>query len=384
MYKVLCIKHHEYMKIALDISQIVYEGTGVARFTYHLVKTILAQDTGHTWTFFFSSLKLNLNVDIETEIHASKHNLIRWYIPPRLLSTLWNQTLWRDYAPIPGKFDLFISSDWTQPPTKIAKKRATIVHDLAFKKVPETVDPLIITTQSKRLANVVRECQMIWCDSKSTATDLKECYPGIADTIVEVNYPGIVAPKPKATKVFPYIFKPREFFFAVGKIEPRKNLQRLIEAFLKLIQHPSYAHMHLVIAGPRGWDNATQALSHPQIHLLGTVSDEELANLYICARAFVFPSLYEGFGIPPLEAMALGCPVILSHVSSLSEIANADSAYFIDPNSVASITDAMKDLIEKPDLCASLSVAGKINAARFTYEKYLQNMLKSIDAINSH
>ncbi len=368
------------MKIALDISQIVYEGTGVARFTYHLVKTILAKDIGHTWTFFFASLKHNLNADIETEIHASKHNLIRWYIPPRLLSTLWNEFLWRDYAPIPGKFDLFISSDWTQPPTNIAKTRATVVHDLAFKKVPETVDPLIISTQTKRLANVVKECQIIWCDSESTATDLKECYPGVKGT-VEVNYPGIVAPKPKETSVFSYIFKPYEYFFAVGKIEPRKNLQRLIEAFLKLIETPAYTHMHLVIAGPRGWDIATQALSHPQIHLLGTVTDEELANLYQNALAFVFPSLYEGFGIPPLEAMALGCPVILSNVSSLSEIATSDSAYFVDPNSVESIRDAMKQLIEKPNLRASLVREGKKNVARFTCEKYLQNMLESMKGL---
>ena len=371
------------MHIALDISQIVYEGTGVARFTYHLVKTILAQDTEHTWTFFFSSLKHNLNADIEAEIHASKHNLVRWYIPPRLLSTLWNESLWRDYAPIPGKFDLFISSDWTQPPAKIAKIRATVVHDLAFKKVPVTVDPLIISTQTKRLADVVRECQIIWCDSESTATDLNECYPGVKGT-VEVNYPGIVAPKPKETSVFPYIFKPHEYFFAVGKIEPRKNLKRLIEAFLQLIQKPSYTHMHLVIAGPRGWDVATQALSHPQIHLLGTVTDEELANLYQNALTFVFPSLYEGFGIPPLEAMALGCPVILSNVSSLSEIATSASACFVNPNSVVSIRDAMTQMIEKPDLRASLISEGRRNVARFTYEKYLQNMLKSINAINSH
>lgn len=365
------------MKIALDISQIVYEGTGVARFTYHLVKSILAQDTGHEWTFFFSSLKRELNADIVKGIRGSKHNLIRWYIPPRLLSTLWNEPLWRDIAPIPGKFDLFISSDWTQPPTKIAKTRATVVHDVIFRKLPETVDPLIISTQTKRVSRVINECRIIWCDSKSTATDLKAYYPNIKGEVI-VNYPGIVSPKPKETSLFPYIFKPNEYFFAVGKIEPRKNLQKLIESFIDLIAVPEYAHFHLAIAGPRGWDVATQTQSHPQIHLLGTVTDEELANLYQSALAFVFPSLYEGFGIPPLEAMALGCPVILSNVSSLSEIAAPDSAYFVDPNSVASITDAMKQLIEKPDLRASLTAAGKKNATRFTYKKYLQNMLESI------
>jgi len=370
------------MNIALDISQIVYEGTGVARFTYHLVRSILAQDTGHTWTFFFSSLKRELNEDIAQEIRGSKHNLIRWYIPPRLLSALWNEPIWRDHAPIPGKFDLFISSDWTQPPTKIAKIRASVVHDVIFRKLPTTVDPLIISTQAKRLSHVVKECQIIWCDSKSTALDLEEFYSDTKGKVL-VNYPGIVPPNPKDTNVFPYNFKPNEYFFAVGKIEPRKNLQRLIESFIDLISAPNYAHFHLAIAGPRGWDVTTQTQSHPHIHLLGNVSDEELANLYQNACAFVFPSLYEGFGIPPLEAMALGCPVILSSSSSLTEIATSDSVYFVDPYSIESITTAMRDLINNPVLRSSLTTAGKKNVVRFTYEKYLHNMLESIDTCSS-
>lgn len=365
------------MHIALDISQIVYEGTGVARFTYHLVKTILAQDTGHTWTFFFSSLKNELNADIDAEIRARKHSLLRWYIPPRLLSTLWNEQSWRDYAPIPGTYDLFISSDWTQPPAKIAKLRATIVHDLVFRKLPETVDPLIIGTQTKRLSHVQRECQLIWCDSKSTAADLKECYPQVKGAVI-VNYPGVVPPRPAEAHAFPYSFKPHEYFFSVGKIEPRKNLHRLIEAYLEIIQIPQYEHLHLVIAGPRGWDLTTQTMQHPKIHLLGTTSDQELALLYQNALALVFPSLYEGFGIPPLEAMALGCPVILSDVSSLPEIASPESVIFVDPLSTPSIVEAMKAIVSDPVRATSLVAEGKQNAARFTYENYLQNMLESM------
>ncbi|MBP6993707.1 glycosyltransferase family 4 protein [Candidatus Woesebacteria bacterium] len=366
------------MHIGIDISQIVYEGTGVARFTYHLIKEILSKPSLHTWTFFFSSLKNELNADILREIQASDHQLIRWYVPPRLLSVLWNESKWRNHAPIPNKFDLFISSDWTQPPAKIAQHRATVVHDLVFKKLPETVDPLILSTQNKRLAHVVSECDLVWCDSKSTATDLKEFYPDIKGT-VKVNYPGVVAPIMQESKPFPYVFKPQEYFFAVGKIEPRKNLQRLIEAFLEITQLPHYAHYHLVIAGPRGWDVATQALSRPQIHLLGAVSDSELARLYQNALAFVFPSLYEGFGIPPLEAMALECPVILSDVSSLPEIADTTSALFVNPHSVVSIRDAMIRVINDADLRASLIAAGKQNVSRFTYQHYVRNMLESID-----
>lgn len=366
------------MQIGIDISQIVYEGTGVARFTYHLVKKILQKPSAHTWTFFFSSLKNELNEDIHKEITASNHKLVRWYAPPRLLSALWNEPMWRSIAPVPGTFDLFISSDWTQPPSKIARYCATVVHDVVFKKLPETVDPLILSTQSKRLVHVANECNLIWCDSKSTAADLNEFYPTIKGE-VKVNYPGVVAPVLQETKTFPYIFKPQEYFFSVGKIEPRKNLQRLIEAFLEITQIPKYSHYHLVIAGPRGWDVATQALSRPQIHLLGAVSDAELAQLYQNARAFVFPSLYEGFGIPPLEAMSFDCPVVLSNVSSLPEIADVNSALFVDPHSVENIRDAMIRMIDDADMRTSLITAGKRNVMRFTYENYLQNMLESID-----
>lgn len=368
------------MKIALDISQIVYEGTGVARFTYHLVKSILSKETGHSWTFFFSSLKRELNADIEHAIRSSNHGFIRWYAPPRMLSTCWNESIWREYMPIPGKFDVFLSSDWTQPPSKIAKKRATVVHDLIFKKLPDTVDPLIVSTQTKRLSHVVRECGLIWCDSKSTAADLKEYYPNIAGNVV-VNYPGVTISQPIHTNEFSYNFQQNKYFFAVGKIEPRKNLQRLVHAFLALVNIPAYAQYHLVIAGPRGWDVATQSLEHPQIHLLGQVTDDELAQLYQNATAFVFPSLYEGFGIPPLEAMSLGCPVIMSNASSLPEIAPPEAALFIDPTSEKSITTAMKQIVDTPHLRKSLIAHGKTNASCFTYDKYLQNMLESVKGI---
>lgn len=368
------------MHIAIDISQIVYEGTGVARFTYHLAKQILEKDTGHEWTFFFSSLKNKLNADIAEMIVARKYNLVRWYVPPRLLSTMWNETAWRAHMPTPGKFDLFISSDWTQPPPQIAPLRATIVHDVVFRKLPETVDPLIISTQTKRIDQVVRDCQLIWCDSNSTAADLREMYPHIQGK-VEVNYPGVVLPNPSQSATFPYVFKPNEYYFAVGKIEPRKNLKRLIDAFLAVISDSRYAHLHLVIVGPRGWDNETQSLKHPQIHLLGAITDDELATLYQNALAFVFPSLYEGFGIPPLEAMGFGCPVILSNSSSLPEIATPKSAVFVDPHSTHAIEQAMRSVFDEPNLRQTLVEEGKRNVSRFTYEKYLQNMLESIEKI---
>lgn len=368
------------MHIGIDISQIVYEGTGVARFTHQLVSTILTRKTGHTWTIFFSSLKQELNADIRDLILHDHTPYIRWVVPPRALSVLWNEDPFRKVAPVPGHFDLFISSDWTQPPPRIARTRVTIVHDLIFRRLPQTVDPLIIATQTKRLAHVTHECQLVFCDSRSTAKDFGTYYPDFAGKVI-VNYPGVVVPSIPSGGDFPFPFKPHHYFFAVGKIEPRKNLPRLITAFRSLMDEADMQDLHLVIAGPRGWDHETAHLTHPHIHLLGNISDHELGLLYANARAFVFPSLYEGFGIPPLEAMALGCPVIMSRVSSLTEIADDSCAIFIDPESTASIRSALIQVAQDRERVTRLAEHAKTQARRFTYHKYLDTMLESIERI---
>lgn len=297
-----------------------------------------------------------------------------------MLSMLWNEPSLRNYAPLPRKFDLFISSDWTQPPPTIATHRATILHDLIFREHPETVDPLIISTQTKRLEHVTKECDLIWCDSESTKEDLLRFYPNTQGSS-SVQYPGVTGPnlKPNVTKL-PDSLVPKQYFFAVGKIEPRKNLVRLIEAFKSLISRDGYKHLSLAIAGPKGWDVETHSLDHPQIHLLGSVDDNQLALLYHQALGFVYPSLYEGFGIPPLEAMSLGCPVILSNTSSLPEIATRQSALFIDPNSTESIVSAMRTIASDENLRIRLIEEGYKNVKRFTWERYVQSMLESIEA----
>ncbi len=370
------------MHIGLDISQIVYEGTGVARFTYHLTRTILDDPHGHTWTFFFSSLKQELHADIYEMIHSRGQKLCRWYVPPRALSLLWNTPRLRSYAPVPGVYDVFISSDWTQPPARIAPRRATIVHDLICMKLPETVDPLISSTQAKRLALVAKECDIVYCDSQSTATDYREYYPGYKGQVI-VNYPGIVAPQPPPDDTFSFPFTQGEYVFAVGKIEPRKNLPRLIDAFTRISRDDAFKHLHLVIVGPRGWDVHTEQMHHPHVHLLGQVDDGTLATLYAHALVFVYPTLYEGFGIPPLEAMSLGCPVIMSRNSSLVEIADDESAIFVDPQDTNSIVDAIRTVALDVTLRNRLVTAGRSRAARFRYQTYLETMLESIDTSSS-
>jgi glycosyltransferase involved in cell wall biosynthesis len=161
----------------------------------------------------------------------------------------------------------------------------------------------------------------------------------------------------------------KPYILAVSSLDPRKNFPRLIEAF-KQLNHPD---LMLYIAGGREAIYNNQHLSQllkeaPNIALLGRVSDETLAVLYRHAKLFVFPSLYEGFGLPPLEAMSCGCPTLVSRNSSLPEICGEASAYIEDPTNVSELADAIAAVLEDEPLRQTLIHKGFQQAEKFTWE----------------
>lgn len=367
------------MKIGIDISQIVYEGTGVARFTHNLVTSLVESkdSSSHSFFLFFSSLNNKMPESINNLVENNSNiQLIRWPIPPRALSYLWGLKRFRGFIPTPfSNLDWFISSDWSEPPKNIAKHKMTIVHDCIFKMHPETVDPVILNAQTKRLEIVTEESDLIFCDSQTTLDDLKSFYPNIKAQLF-VNYPGVnPLPRPMISK-FPYIFHPKKYFLSVGKMEPRKNIPMLIDSFKALSLIQGYVDYHLVIVGPKGWDVSGCHLNEPNVHLMGTVTDDDLGILYANAKAFIFPSLYEGFGIPLIEAMHMGCPVITSHNSSLAEISSSDNVIYINPKYSDSIVSAMKKVIDNPTLVQGMIEAGYKNAKRFSWEGYTRILLE--------
>jgi glycosyltransferase involved in cell wall biosynthesis len=162
----------------------------------------------------------------------------------------------------------------------------------------------------------------------------------------------------------------RPFLLAVGNLQPRKNLVRLIEAFTELA---AQGHdVDLVIVGPKHYraEDTVRAASpkNGRIHFTGYVTDRQLAACYSLCTAFVFPSLYEGFGIPPVEAMAHGVPVACSNAGALPEVC-AGAALMFDPTSVAAITDAVGRILRDEDLRRTLSDAGRKRAAELSWRK---------------
>jgi glycosyltransferase involved in cell wall biosynthesis len=169
------------------------------------------------------------------------------------------------------------------------------------------------------------------------------------------------------------------FALYVGNIKPHKNLERLIEAFRELRQESEFESLKLVIIGDEisRYQGLRRAVHHHKLHkhvrFLGFVAPATLAVLYRMARVFVFPSLYEGFGLPPLEAMYLGTPVVTSNVSSLPEVVG-DAAVLVDPYSSASIAEGMRRALTDQPLREALRVRGMARAREFSWERSVEQI----------
>ena len=362
------------MHIGIDISQIVYEGTGVSRFTEGLIKAIIRHGKDEKWTFFFSSLRSRLNLPLQREIIKNNMSLKRIPLPPTILSVLWNDLHVIDIQTFTGKVDWFITSDWLEPPS--SSKKTTIVHDLVYLRYPKTVTDSIKHVQSQRLKWIKQESRIVFCDSKSTKRDLVDLLNFSEDKLI-VNYPGIEADNGSQTSTKSpdvrqkYSLK-NPYVLSVGKLEPRKNIPLLITAFKEL----KLPNLELVIVGPKGWDSADYQNSQ-NIHFLGYVEEAELISLYKKALFFVFPSVWEGYGYPLVEAMRLGTPTAASNSSSLKELGE-NASYLFDPEQKESLKRTIKELYYNAELRNELSRKGKKRAEDFSWEAYYSKLVNSL------
>jgi hypothetical protein len=175
-----------FMKIGIDISQLAYERTGVANYLKNLLTKLFEQDTKNEYILFYSSLRMPLN-DISFA-QAKNVSIKQFKLPPKALDVLWNKLHVMPIENFIGNVDLFVTSDWTEPPTKHAKK-ATILYDLIIYKYPEETDKTIIATQKRKLQWVKKESDAIFCISEATKKDAMNIL-GIEESRLHVTYPG--------------------------------------------------------------------------------------------------------------------------------------------------------------------------------------------------
>jgi hypothetical protein len=177
------------MKIGIDISQLAYEKTGVANYLRNLVQKLIETDSGDEFILFYSSLRKKLKISDFRFKKSQNIKIKEFRIPPILLDFLWNRLHILSIENLIGDVDIFITSDWTEPPAKHAKK-ATILYDLIVYKYPKETDKKIVEVQKRKLKWVKKESSVVFCISKSTADDAKDIL-GIEDYRLSVVYPGM-------------------------------------------------------------------------------------------------------------------------------------------------------------------------------------------------
>ena len=332
------------MKVGIDISQAVY-GTGVSDYVINLVQHLPQSELV---LFGFS---LRRKSDITTPFPSAKTFLI----PPTFLDIIWNRLHILPAETLIGPVDILHSSDWTQPPTQA--KKVTTIHDLAPFIYPQETSPNIVAVQTRRMKWVVKECDQIICVSQNTANDLKLRFK-VQESRIKVVYEAL----PTRYQLKPQITKYTNYILAIGARQPRKNIQRLITACREL-------KLKLIIVGEP--PSTLPLSSSPALIYTGYVTDQDLVNYLAGTSAFVYPSLYEGFGLPILGAFYHGAPVACSNTSSLPEVAGDAAAYF-DPLSVESIAAGITQAIADRD---RLVAAGTKQLAKFSWAKTAQQTL---------
>jgi glycosyltransferase involved in cell wall biosynthesis len=299
------------------------------------------------------------------------------------LTILWHRLqlpLWVDL--FTGPVDVFHSPDFVLPPVRRARTILT-VHDLTFMRVPQSAFPTVRAYLNQVVPRSVRRADLVLADSQCAKNDLVELL-GIPPEKIEVVYAGIEPrfhPFDDRSVLEPVRVRyclPRRFILTVGTLEPRKNHVRLIEAFARLRREG----LKLVIAGGKGWmyeeifAKIEELDLRDEVIFPGFIADEDLPALYNLAELFAYPSLYEGFGIPPLEAMACGTPVVASNTSSLPEVVG-QGGLLVSPTDVEALAEAMQRLLDDSALREQLVARGLVQARRFTWRAAAERLLEA-------
>lgn len=351
------------MKIAFDISYIQKKRAGIGRAALNLLQGLLEHDRVneyilHGWSY---------SLDIETIKIFKKHNvqLSLLKIPGNIKRFFWNQFRTPNIEYFLKSINIFHSSDPFLPPLHTAKGIITI-HDLVYKKYPHLLQKEVLKWDSHIIKSIQRANAII-TPSNQSRNDIIEFFPSAADKINVVHFPiepiFTNIPDPNYDSFIKSKYNlDNPFILFVGTIEPRKNIVNLIKAF-EMFQLKHKSPPQLVICGKPGWmyEDIFKTMKGPsvvgKIRYFNYLPEKELASLYRLAHIFVFPSVYEGYGFPVLEAMASGTPVITSNTSSLKEIAEG-AAILVDPTSIDEFADSMIKLSENDSLRNELSRKG--------------------------
>ncbi|MBI5578627.1 MAG: glycosyltransferase family 4 protein [Deltaproteobacteria bacterium] len=362
------------MRILIDCSQIPQNKSGVGNYAVNLVREIALHDKVNTYFVLVQSDEAAFD-----EIKNEKLHII--YVKSRVFRKLLFRFLLEQffipYFMLTHRIHLVHSLHYSFPLITFGRKKAVTLADMTFFLMPMNHTAFkrhyfrIFIMLAAILAN------RIIAISESTRQDFLKRFRGAERKVVAIplGKPNLETQgdshKTLAAK-HPKFDLNGEYILFIGTLEPRKNLKTLILAYHRLNQKKPIGP--LMVVGGRGWgyEDIFRLVSNlgleKKVIFTGFIDDREKFNLLQRATVFVYPSLYEGFGIPVLEALSLGVPTITSNVSSMPEVAG-DAALLVDPLNVCQLSAALKDLLENPSLRQKLSIKGIEQASKFNWEK---------------
>ncbi len=346
------------IKVGIDLTSLLY-GRGVSQYTSNLFLGLSQLPTTKLELFGFASSGRGSQAlrqalyNLQKQLSPSKQltfdqNLVFSHVSPSLRRLFWHHLCLAPVGKVLPQIQVFHSWDYLQPPDNKLPLVSTI-HDLAMLKFPQTAHPRILAHHRESWQILQKKQAEIIAVSENTRNDIINLL-GFAPGKVHLIYEALPVDKilPK-TQLISQNFDslrhkfslPPRFFLFVGTLEPRKNLQRLVEAWW-----PMREQIGLVLVGAPGWEEPNYR--HPQLKRLGRVSDLELGLLYAMATALAYPSLDEGFGLPILEAFAYGTPVVTSLGTATSEVAGS-AGILVDPYDVSQIRLGLEKVAELTD-----------------------------------
>lgn len=364
------------MRIGVDYTAAVRQKAGIGRYARELFKHLGKIDQQNFYI---------LMVPRDAALHPLPSNFryLRLPFSERLMYIFWQ----RLRVPIPveaftGPLRLFHSPDFVLPPLALTPSILTI-HDLSFLKLPECFTSNLLRYLSQAVPRSIKKADFILADSGNTRKDLLELM-GVPLDKIEILYAGVGENfKPSnGEKARTRYGLPQRFILSLGTLEPRKNFPRLIRAFAMLKENLKPGNdLKLVIAGRKGWlfEVIFRAVEEcgleGEVIFPGYVEEEDLPSLYSAAELFVYPSLYEGFGLPPLEAMACGVPVVASEAPPLPEVLG-DAALFFSPYNVEAMASAMEKALLDKELRRKLREKGFTQSSIFSWDKSARKLLE--------
>jgi glycosyltransferase involved in cell wall biosynthesis len=372
--------------IAIDYTPAIRQKAGIGRIVRGQIQAVLATAP---------------NIEFRLFVAGRVTQSERWTAPLTLHTTPLSERnmvrIWHRFnLPLPrvewftgGPLDLFHATDFVLAPNA-APSRLLTVHDLAFLFYPEAALPSLHRYLHVVVPRSIRRASHILADSHHTAKDLQEQWQVPAERISVVQ--GAVDPhqfrpvtdaSALASVRTRYHIGDRPFILGLSSLQPRKNFARLIEAFHLARQQEKLPHC-LVIGGGKGWLYESIFAKVQELNLTdhvlfpGFIEDADLPALYSAAEFFVYPSLYEGFGLPIIEALACNTPVLTANNSCLPE-AGGPGAIYVKAEDILSIAEGLSKLATDSSLRHQLRSAGRTHAAQFTWERSGQQLLAAYE-----